>query len=293
MMKISAVVGVMEEAALIGPCIAALRRAGVASIDVLDDGSADGTREIVAQMEAAGAARLLPVLPSYERLMAMDGPLFAPILAREAPDFVLFTDADELWLTAAEGLAGSATLTGADIVSVARLNVAPGLDGIDAAGLTDPEHLARLDLIARRRHLTAADLQDDPSLRWIEHQLPSKVIARPDKVSALSTGGHRGIARDGVEPRIASAQDMVIAHLPFTTWPRFARKIANAEAMLAEIDVTSLGQTGWHWRRWVTMKQEGRLEEEFARQCYTPEDLATLRQEGAVIRAGEMLEHGV
>ncbi|WP_373355272.1 hypothetical protein [Pseudoroseicyclus sp. CXY001] len=276
-MKIAAVIGVKDEAGLIGTAARSLLGAGIASVDILDDGSTDGTLEAAAALAAEDPRiRLIRELPSYEGLLMMDGPLFAPILAREAPDRVLFLDADEA-LVCRGPLARSAFLAAHDLVRLPRYNAAPGPEG-----LAPPDGgLRQLDLVARRRPLTAGALDSDAALRWVEHLLPPKVIADPAAVSGLSMGGHRGVARPGRALREGTAPDALIVHLPFTSLPRFARKIANAEALLAQAGPGVPSHAAWHWRRWIALKHEGRLEEEFARQCYDAPARAEARATGA------------
>ncbi|MGZ9809204.1 hypothetical protein ACXN5S_01950 [Pseudoroseicyclus sp. H15] len=290
-MKISAVVGVKDEAALLAVTIQVLLRAGVASVDILDDGSQDGTLAVAASLASSDSrVRLIDSLPSYENLLSMQGPLFGPILAREQPDRVLFTDADEAWL--AQGpLSESAFLAAHELVSVPRYNAAPGPGGIEETGLDD-EALRHLPLITARRHLEREELEADSSLRWVEHLLPPKVIADPKTVATLSMGGHRGVAREGRTLTSGTAPDVLIAHLPFTSYARFSRKIDNAAAMMEGVDEASLGKAGWHWRHWIALKRAGRLEEEFARQCYDAGDRAAALANGAFRTAEDILAGG-
>src|SRR4249919_73619 len=99
-MRIAAVVGVKDEAALIVPCIERLRAIGVGPIVVLDDQSSDGTARIVDGLAADPDLRSTRVLRvgAPGTTLARKGPVLGPLIARHDPEWILFTDADEFWL---------------------------------------------------------------------------------------------------------------------------------------------------------------------------------------------------
>jgi hypothetical protein len=47
------------------------------------------------------------------------------------------------------------------------------------------------------------------------------------------------------------------------------------------------GDVAWHWRRWLRLADEGRLDAEFNRSVFTAETIAELRREGIVRSAAE------
>jgi hypothetical protein len=286
-MRIAAVVGVMEEAGLIGPALAALRRAGVGRIAVLDDGSTDGTRERVAAVAAADPAITLAA-PIWDDgpPFRLDGPVFGPLLRESAPDWLIITDADEFWLAAGGRIDRTPGLDQADVVRVERYNALP----VDEAGLDDPATLLALNLILDRRKLDPDRMAAMPDRPWIMGRLAPKLMIRPGRVAGFSMAAHAAEPAPGAAPlRELSPEGLLIAHLPFTDMGRFARKIANVDRMLQALpEAPPLGKA-WHWAHWLDLARRGELTAEFERQRLTPERQAALRASGGLRRAGDIL----
>lgn len=286
-MRIAAVVGVMDEAGLIGPAVAALRRAGVGRITVLDDGSTDGTRERVAAMAAADPAVTLadPVWDDGPPFR-LDGPVFGPLLRDSAPDWLIFTDADEFWLAALGRIDRTPGLDQADVVRVERYNALP----VDEAGLDDPARLQALELILDRRKMDPDRMATMPDRPWIMGRLAPKLMIRPGRVAGFSMAAHAANPAPGTAPlRELRPEGLLIAHLPFTSLDRFARKIANVERMVLALPEAPPAGKAWHWAHWLDLARRGELAAEFDRQHLTPERRAALRAAGGLRRAGDML----
>jgi hypothetical protein len=84
----------------------------------------------------------------------------------------------------------------------------------------------------------------------------------------------------------------LIAHLPLTTLPRFARKVDNIRRFFAAHDAArdsfSVQGTTPHWRRWLAMADNGLLGREFERSVFTPSTIAELRAKGVIRSAAEI-----
>jgi hypothetical protein len=118
-------------------------------------------------------------------------------------------------------------------------------------------------------------------------------MARPERIGGLTDGMHDVIANDGPPLRHHVPDDLVIAHLPFTTLPRFEQKVANIRKSIEIHDAYWDGELAWHWRRWLALADEGRIGEEFARQVFDAEEITTLLSSGTVRSAAHMLSGGV
>lgn len=287
-MRISAILGTRDEAELLGPAVAALLRAGVASVTIMDDGSTDGTPGLIAELTGNPRVFAQPPPADFAGLHDFAGPLFGPVIRRDAPDWVMFVDSDEFLLARGDAPALAAELDGHDVLEIDRYNAAPGPGGIDPATLAGDAALRALPLITARQRLDRAALEADPARRWILHDIVPKLMVRPAAATGFAASAHRIAPRDGRTLRRGRARELLIAHLPFTDYPRFARKVRNIADVFDRFDAEYPGDRAWHWRHWVALARAGRLRAEFDRQVFDAESLATLRAAGGIADAATL-----
>ena len=133
-----------------------------------------------------------------------------------------------------------------------------------------------------------AHLEANPTTPWSSGVPMPKVIARRDVIEGFVDGMHDVLGRPDL--RRTRARDTLIAHLPFTTFERFARKVANIREVHLHHDEYATGRAGWHWLQWVRAADEGRLEEEFERQRVDDDAVLALRSAGRITSAAARLE---
>lgn len=293
--RVAAHLGVLDEAALIVPCIAHLRAIGVSHLIVHDMGSNDGTRDRL----AAQAGHDLRVLHShadmpYDTLMAQVEGAVAMAGTDWGADWVLMLDADEFPLPAGGDIRpvlARAGAAGADLVEMPRYNVVLGPDGpalpLPPAGVADH---ARILLYARALPDFRRRLERDPTLGWLRAVPLPKIALRPGRTGALADGGHDAAPASPGAPLTRLRSDaVVIAHLALSDWPRFARKVANIRDMFARHDGRLPATFGWHWKRWAALDAAGMLRHEYDRSALDAAALAELRARGDVQSVAELL----
>ncbi len=294
-MKIAAVLGAMDEIDLIGPAIAHLRAIGVDHIVAIDGGSTDGTAEVLAR-EAGEGFDLMPSADiGYDGAEAeMRSAARAVERARRAgADWVLFCDADEFWLPATGRLKDTRALADAEALAVARFNVPRLADGGALPVPATPDGYAGLLLYAPGggRRATQARARRDPDAPWIAGVPADKVMVRPEAATTTGAGHHSALGAGGRRLATTRPQDLVIAHVPFTTEARFARKVANIAAAVAASGDRWGPDAAWHWRRWLeAAAREGGVAGELARNSVTAAELAELRRAKVVRTAAEVLD---
>jgi hypothetical protein len=131
-------------------------------------------------------------------------------------------------------------------------------------------------------------MEENPESSWNAGVPMPKIIARPERIANVHLGHHDmdGAGEQPLARRIA--QDLVIAHLPFTTYQRFARKVDNIRSLLVAHPDMFPGHAAWHWKRWARIADEGNLPGEFRRQCLSAPHLQQLRSQGVVRSAAEL-----
>lgn len=196
------------------------------------------------------------------------------------PDWILFLDSDEFWISAHAGFEQTRGLEGTDVYEVSRFNAAPIRNGngtVRCLSAVDRETL----LIGARHPMDAAFLTEHPETPWINARIGSKLMVRPAAVRALSLGAHQFDALIP-DPRVAVPRDILIIHLPFTTEARFRGKVDAIRAMLQVHGHRFRGDMGWHWRRWLALDDAGRLHEEFVAQLTDEERITMLLEHGTL-----------
>jgi glycosyltransferase involved in cell wall biosynthesis len=280
-MRIAAILGVKDERELLPDCIGQLRRIGVDHIEAIDAGSTDGSIEWLAAREREGELGLHhfsdqdPDADGWDRLNVD--------LARSTgADWVLFLDADEFWIPASGHLRDCAGFAQADVLQVHRYNVPLGPGGLLTIDGASPRGAEGLQLIVAPVPDFRARLDGDDPMPWIRGVPMPKVATRAEFLANIDYGGHDVHTPDGAEVRRVWAKDLVIAHLPFTTRARFARKVDNIRRVFAVHDAYFGEHLAWHWRRWIALDGAHSVDAEFARQAFDAATLARLRAEGAI-----------
>ena len=277
-MKIVAMLGVKDEVELIRPCIDHLRSIGVDLIVACDSGSADGTRDL---LDACGPSDDLQIvdldLPHDQKRAKKLA------LARDAQaDWVMFLDADEFWLPRDGALKSCRGLADADVLVVERFNVPPTPQGPPIGAHLSPAGYDQLLLCIQKIpafHATWTRHLDVPWLLGAD--ILPKVLARTDVIRAVNAGGHTVEPSRGALQQVR-ARDLLIAHVPFSTFPRFERKVANIRNRLCTHPEFFADNTAWHWQRWASLSEAGRLREEFERQLLDEGQIARLRETGVI-----------
>lgn len=289
-MRIAAHLGVKDEVELIEDAIAHLRRIGVDHIVAVDGYSTDGTADILARhrnKDDFWFVQIDDLTPDETGELWLRQNLDA--MAGVRADWVIFLDADERWLPATGSLRDCSALANSDVVTVPRYNVVVAPNGPTLPALPGPADYPETLLFIEPIPAFSNHMRFNPKTPWIRGVPEAKVMARPERIGALTDGMHDIIANDGPPLRYRVPDDLLVAHLPFTTLARFKQKIVNIRRLISVHDAYWGDALAWHWRRWLALADEGKIGEEFARQIYDAEEISTLLSSGIIRSAADML----
>jgi hypothetical protein len=203
-------------------------------------------------------------------------------------DWAIFLDADEYWIPASGSLKDCAGLADADVLAVDRLNIPLGTDGPLMPSRLVPEQYGGLLLTCEPVYDLRTHMHDNPGAVWIRAKAEAKVMARPERIGSLALGGHEIVPGDTAPLRHHRPDDLIIAHLPFTTRSRFTRKVDNIRKIFSVHDRFFGDTTAWHWRRWLTLADQGSLDQEFDRTVFDAAAITELRARGIIRSAAEI-----
>ncbi len=290
--RIAAFVTVKDEVEIIGQMIDHHRALGFDMFVVCDVSSTDGTFEILEGHRSRDNFQLIRIEDSD--YLESHVPTVLETLKKTGIVWVVFVAADEFCIPATGVLRDCTGLANTDLLLVDRFNIPVG-----PSGPMMPDKLVRnrydeLLLIAEPIANFPSYLQQHPSSPWIIGADDPGTIARIERIGAVTDGFHNIVAADNTPLRWSRPADLLIAHLPFTTRARFARKVDNARRFLVARDAAGgeyrERQLAWHWRRWVAMANEGRLDQEFERSIFDDGTIAELRSKGIVRSAAEIFK---
>ena len=235
---------VKDEADVLPDTLAAMA-AEVDFLVVADNGSTDGTRELLHQM-----AERLPLLvhddtePAYYQSRKMSA--LAALARKFGAEWVVPFDADERWYVA----------TGGTVADWLR-------------GMAEPTAVVRAELYD---HVpTGVDPNGAPLVRmgWRRRapgELP-KVAVRVALPAVIAQGNH------GVSYPAEVAGGLVVRHFPYRSPEQFVRKVRNGAAAYAATDLPD--DEGAHWRQYgeiLATRGEGVLVEEVYRRWFFYDD---------------------
>ncbi|MEP7367168.1 MAG: glycosyltransferase family 2 protein, partial [Acidobacteriota bacterium] len=249
---------VRDEASLIAHNIHFHSRLGVDCFVVTDNGSADGTREIL-----AGLQRQYPivVIDEPERTMKQDDWVnrMARIAAEEfGAKWIINGDADEFWLPASGTLKSVIPLHDA-VLHCRRVNMLATREQVEA-----PDYAFYRNALRVSKPYGNAPFHQPP---WELSEIPivmaavaNKVMCRLNGLRGVGYGNHHA-AHEGSS---AECQDILIYHYPVRTFPEFLSKVINHGTSL-ENNPGIPAHIGWHVRRWFALYKQGLIEEEYRR----------------------------
>jgi hypothetical protein len=256
---------VRDEADVVAATIEHHLAAGVDFVVATDNGSVDGTTDILAAYRDAGVLQLL-----HEPEQTYEQDRWVTRMARRAAgehgaDWVINADADEFWwprdvASLASALAVLPAQYGRVQAPRENLMAEPGRDG------AWPRRLVLRDLL---------------SLHQRGGRIGAKVCHRGDREISVAQGNH-GLT----SPRLGAlwpASPITVLHVPDRSYEQFAHKIDVGGASMAA-NPTGDPSVCWHWRADHERLRDGTLEQVWAARQLTTAGVRAGLAEGLLVR---------
>ena len=261
-MRLVATLLVRDEIDLVAATVEHLLDQGVAHVVATDNGSVDGTREVLAQYAATGRVSVIDEPDHTFRQSQWVTRMARQAATEHGADWVLNADADEFWVPKDRRLTLAASL--AEVGPEHALISARRTDLLGVRGARG--HWSRRLVW---RDLLTLSPRGTPRLPKVAHRADPGVV--------VAQGNHEVTPTGTALP----TEPWDLYHVPLRSWPQFERVIVNGGSALAanrELEA----RFGWHWRADYERHLAGTLRAEYDSRLPTRRDL--LRR----VRAGEV-----
>lgn len=232
-----------DEADILEPMLRFHLERGVDLIIATDNGSVDGSLEILQRFERGGRLRLLQE-PEHTHDQAVWVTRMARMAAELGADWVINSDADEFWWPRQGNLASAlaAVPDSIEAVEVNRTNFLP------------PPRQERSQQAFHQRQV----VRERISRNSLGQPLPPKLIHRAYQNVEVSDGNHTASV-DGRRLRKSTSVELEILHFPIRSYKQLEQKIKQgSEALQRNSRVGPNVGDNWH-RIYKDHLQNGRL----------------------------------
>jgi len=243
---------------------------GVDAFVVMDNGSTDGTRELLSKLSETFELHIIDESGIYQQAKWMKQ---LAIYAREqlGASWVISNDADEFWLPANPECQNlKSFLQHRDsVITVERSNML-----LTEEALIDDYHFMNATYRVKYPICYSQEVQkQDTEISMLLVPLSPKVIVNPRGFLKISGGNHRA-KHWGKWLSARKERGVRVYHYPIRSYAQFEANIRNRQALLKKPNV----RMGEHYRRWVSLLEQDRLYDEFKKIVLSQSQLETLSQ---------------
>jgi hypothetical protein len=246
---------------------------GVDNFIVMDNGSKDGTRELLDELQKKYELTIIdrPVLDYQQSNWKTEMARLAR--SKYGAQWVITNDADEFWIPKEGDLKKELTATGS-IIYCPRANVLFDREAFDNGGKYYEQNNRVQFPIDYPKGIQLSQEQ----LSIMLGSIHGKVMVRTLGLVRVKGGNHRAWHLWSKLNQMNSS-NVLVYHFPIRSKEHFISNIENRKALLDK-GVTKMGQ---HYKRWVKMLEQGKLEEEIERLVADKNYQTVLRNLGVLV----------
>jgi len=253
---------------------------GVDSFVVMDNNSTDGSREILDELSKEFEITIIDEKGVYNQAKWMTK---LSNIAKEKynPTWLIPNDADEFWYT--ENSLKDVLPNKGAVLTVDRFNFLLYED-------LDAWYNSKIRVenpIFYRKH-TQLDVD---KISIVLTKISPKVIIKPKGLLWIRGGNHKALHINNIKDyfkhydKIDRFNKINVYHYPIRSFEQFKKNIENRKKLLEK-----KAKMGPHYRRWVRLLDEGKLEEEFYNNLvFSQKDIEVFEKYGVIVKEKNVL----
>ncbi len=253
---------------------------GVDAFVVMDNDSTDNTKEILHRLQKEFEIVVIEEKGLYNQAKWMKQLAFQA--KKLGADWVINNDADEFWIPDENKSLRNILEYKGSVITAHRYNML-----IDSK--TYQKDFKFYDMHYRVQNPIYYDKnyqQNNEEVSIILAKNAPKVITNPHGLILIRGGNHKALhianMRDYFKhyDKIKRSPDITVYHYPIRSFEQFKKNIQNRKMLLESKKHIRMGP---HYRRWVRLLNEGKLEEEFQKFILKPQEIETFLDYGIVV----------
>ena len=246
---------------------------GVDHFAIMDNGSTDGTREVIESLRSEFDIFVLDRPEHTYQFHKWRQEIVGVCDKAFSPDITICCDADEFWINKHGKTLKSALSRNDSVVTVPRYNMIPSKSILDGGDFYDTE-LKVLNPISFNKEAQ----KNKHELAILLSKIGPKVAVNPRGLISLNGGNHRAKHIHFWNGRVSD--DLAVYHYPVRSYEHFERNVLNRKKV---IDDKSLNiRIGDHYRRWARIYDAGRLHDEYMKFFFSVEEAEILKRVGVL-----------
>jgi FkbM family methyltransferase len=243
---------------------------GVDAFVIMDNGSIDGTRDLLVEFEKLGVTTIVDQPMHIKAQGQWMTELAGMARDKYQPDWVIANDADEFWI-ADNGNIRTTLMHSAEgkqvgWCTVPRFNMLLSRKLLNKSGKFWQITLCAHNPYSYPSEYIGIDKPSPPD-NFFSYAVGDKVICRPQGLHSINHGNH---SAEHSLPSAGRMAGMHILHFPIRSYEQFIQKVKDhGSAYAANKEIPQ--DISWHLKRWYKLYQQGLLDEEFKRLVLSPE----------------------